>query len=203
MLGFEGDDAREKVIVLLTMCFALAMAMLDNTVVNVALPTLSRELGSSVSDLQWIVDGYVLAFASLLLTGGILGDRYGRKRMFLTGLAIFTGASLACGLSQSSSELIAFRAVQGIGAALLMPGTLSILTVTFPPKERARAIGLWAGVSGIACRVAGSSAQAPYVLPCTCTPPRSGRTAGRAAGAVGAPRSVPNSSVADPPLRKR
>jgi EmrB/QacA subfamily drug resistance transporter len=150
MLGFEGDDAREKVIVLLTMCFALAMAMLDNTVVNVALPTLNRELGASVSDLQWIVDGYVLAFASLLLTGGILGDRYGRKRMFLAGLAIFTGASLACGLSQSSGQLIAFRAVQGVGAALLMPGTLSILTVTFPPKERARAIGLWAGMSGLA-----------------------------------------------------
>jgi EmrB/QacA subfamily drug resistance transporter len=150
MLGFEGDDARDKVIVLLTMCFALAMAMLDNTVVNVALPTLNRELGASVSDLQWIVDGYVLAFASLLLTGGILGDRYGRKRMFLTGLAVFTGASLACALSQSSGQLIAFRAIQGIGAALLMPGTLSILTVTFPPHERARAIGLWAGMSGLA-----------------------------------------------------
>src|SRR5213080_2070457 len=98
MLGFEGENAREKVIVLLTMCFALAMAMLDNTVVIVALPTLSRDLGAGVSELQWIVDGYVLAFASLLLTGGILGDRYGRKKMFLTGLAIFTTASLACGL---------------------------------------------------------------------------------------------------------
>lgn len=150
MFGFEGDNAREKGIILLTMCFALAMVMLDNTVVNVALPTLNRELGASVSDLQWIVDGYVLIFASLLLTGGILGDRYGRKRMFLSGLAIFTTASLACGLSSTSGQLIAFRALQGIGAALLMPGTLSIITVTFPPKERAKAIGLWAGVSGIA-----------------------------------------------------
>jgi EmrB/QacA subfamily drug resistance transporter len=150
LFGFEGDNAREKVIVLLTMCFALAMAMLDNTVVNVALPTLSRELGAGLSDLQWIVDGYVLAFASLLLTGGILGDRYGRKRMFLSGLAVFTAASLACGLSSSSGQLIFFRAIQGIGAALLMPGTLSILTVTFPPHERAKAIGLWAGVSGLA-----------------------------------------------------
>jgi EmrB/QacA subfamily drug resistance transporter len=150
MLGFEGDNAREKVVVLLTMCFALAMAMLDNTVVNVALPTLNRELGAGVSALQWIVDGYVLAFASLLLTGGILGDRYGRKNMFLSGLAVFTAASLACGLSQSPGQLIAFRAIQGIGAALLMPGTLSILTVTFPPQERARAIGLWAGMSGLA-----------------------------------------------------
>ena len=150
LFGFEGDNAREKVVVLLTMCFALAMAMLDNTVVNVALPTLTRELGAGISDLQWIVDGYVLAFASLLLTGGILGDRYGRKRMFLSGLAIFTASSLACGLSASSEQLIAFRALQGVGAALLMPGTLSILTVTFPPHERAKAIGLWAGVSGLA-----------------------------------------------------
>ena len=150
LFGFEGDNAREKVIVLLTMCFALAMAMLDNTVVNVALPTLNRELGASVSDLQWIVDGYVLALGSLLLTGGILGDRYGRKRMFLTGLTIFTLASLGCGMSQSSSQLIGFRVLQGVGAALLLPGTLSILTVTFPPHERAKAIGLWAGMSGLA-----------------------------------------------------
>ena len=85
MFGFEGENAREKVIVLLTMSFALAMAMLDNTVVNVALPTISRELGAGVSELQWIVDGYVLAFASLILTGGIIGDRYGRKKVFLLG----------------------------------------------------------------------------------------------------------------------
>ena len=150
LFGFEGDNAREKVIILLTMCFALAMVMLDNTVVNVALPTISHKLGAGVSGLQWIVDGYVLAFASLLLTGGILGDRYGRKKMFLSGLAVFTLASLACGLSQNTGQLIAFRAIQGIGAALLMPGTLSIITVTFPAQERARAIGLWAGVSGLA-----------------------------------------------------
>jgi EmrB/QacA subfamily drug resistance transporter len=150
VLGFEGDNAREKVIVLLTMCFALAMAMLDNTVVNVALPRISVDLGAGVSGLQWIVDGYVLAFASLLLTGGILGDRYGRKKMFLSGLTIFTLASLACGLSQSTGQLIVFRAIQGVGGALLIPGTLSIITVTFPPHERAKALGLWAGVSGLA-----------------------------------------------------
>ncbi len=148
--GFGGENAREKVIVLLTMCFALAMAMLDNTVVNVALPRISEDLHAGVSELQWIVDGYVLAFASLLLTGGILGDRYGRKKTFVTGLVVFTLASLACGLSQSTGQLIGVRAVQGIGAALLMPGTLSIITVTFPPHERARAIGLWAGMSGLA-----------------------------------------------------
>jgi EmrB/QacA subfamily drug resistance transporter len=150
MLGFEGDNAREKVIVLFTMCFALAMAMLDNTVVNVALPSISKELNAGVSELQWIVDGYVLAFASLLLTGGIAGDRYGRKKMFLTGLTIFTFSSLLCGLSSTTTQLIAFRALQGAGAALLMPGTLSIITVTFPPHERAKAIGLWAGMSGVA-----------------------------------------------------
>src|SRR6266508_4074615 len=146
---FSGDS-KKKVAVLLTCCFALFMAMLDNTVVNVALPTISHKLGAGVSGLQWIVDGYVLALASLLLTGGILGDRYGRKKMFLSGLAVFTLASLACGLSQSTGQLIAFRAIQGIGAALLMPGTLSIITVTFAAQERARAIGLWAGVSGLA-----------------------------------------------------
>ncbi|HSL10510.1 MAG TPA: MFS transporter [Actinomycetota bacterium] len=150
MLGFEGDDAREKVAVLLTMCFALAMAMLDNTVVNVAIPTITRELSAGVSEIQWIIDGYVLAFASLLLTGGITGDRYGRKKVFLIGLTIFTIASLLCGLSQTSTQLILARALQGVGAAFLMPGTLSIITVTFPPEERAKAIGLWAGVSGLA-----------------------------------------------------
>ena len=150
VLGFEGDNAREKVIVLLTMCFALAMVMLDNTVVNVALPAISEKLGAGVSGLQWIVDGYVLALASLLLTGGIMGDRYGRKKMFLTGLTIFTLASLGCGVSGSTGMLVVFRAIQGIGAALLLPGTLSIITVTFPPQERAKAIGLWAGMSGLA-----------------------------------------------------
>src|SRR5688500_14664680 len=101
-MPFAGPDRRHKVVVLLAMCFALGMAMLDNTVVNVALPTLSRELGAGISSLQWIVDGYVLAFASLLLTGGILGDRYGRKKLFLTGLAIFTLSSLLCGLADTT-----------------------------------------------------------------------------------------------------
>ena len=150
MLGFEGDNAREKVIVLLTMCFALAMAMLDNTVVNVALPSIRDSLGASLSELQWIVDGYVLAFAALLLTGGIMGDRYGRKKMFMGGLFLFTLASLLCGLSTTTGQLIAFRALQGVGGALLIPGTLSIITVTFPAHERAKALGLWAGVSGLA-----------------------------------------------------
>ncbi|MEX0832593.1 MAG: MFS transporter [Actinomycetota bacterium] len=147
---FSGENRRQKILILLTMCFALFMAMLDNTVVNVALPTISRELGAGVSGLQWIVDGYALAFASLLLSGGILGDKYGHKKVFIAGLALFTLSSLACGLAQSTGQLIAFRVFQGMGGALLIPGTLSIITTTFPAEERSKAIGFWAGVSAIA-----------------------------------------------------
>jgi EmrB/QacA subfamily drug resistance transporter len=150
LFGFEGENAREKGIVLLTMCFALAMAMLDNTVVNVALPTIEKNLHASFAGLQWVVDGYVIMFASLLLTGGTLGDRFGRKKTFLGGLTLFTIASLLCGISASTGQLVACRALQGIGGALMIPGTLSIITVTFPPHERAKALGIWAGVSGIA-----------------------------------------------------
>ena len=149
-MPFAGPDRRQKVLVLLTMCFALFMAMLDNTVVNVALPTIRRELGTGISGLQWIVDGYVLAFGSLMLIGGVAGDRFGRKRVFMAGLAVFTFASLLCGLADSTGQLVAFRALQGVGAALLLPGTLAILTNTFPAHERAQAIGIWAGVSGMA-----------------------------------------------------
>ena len=144
-------DRRSKMLTLGAMCFALFMVMLDNTVVNVALPSIQTDLGSGVSGLQWIVDAYTLAFASLMLTGGTLGDLYGRKRMFLSGLVVFTVGSLACALAPSIGALVAGRALQGVGAALLMPGTLSIITNTFlDPKERAQAIGIWAGISGLA-----------------------------------------------------
>jgi EmrB/QacA subfamily drug resistance transporter len=144
-------DRRLKLTTLFTMCFALFMAMLDNTVVNVALPTIQRDFGSGVSSLQWIISAYTLFFAALMLTGGTLGDLYGRKRLFLAGLVVFTSGSLLCGLAPSLHWLVAGRAVQGIGAAALLPGTLSILITTFPdPRERAQAIGLWAGVSGLA-----------------------------------------------------
>ena len=144
-------DRRTKILTLGAMCFALFMAMLDNTVVNVALPSIQLHFGSGVSGLQWIIDAYTLVFAAFMLTGGTLGDLYGRKRLFLIGLTVFTAGSLIAGLAPSLNALIAGRAIQGLGAAALLPGTLSILTQAFPdPKERAQAIGIWAGVSGMA-----------------------------------------------------
>ena len=145
------ENRQAKVLTLLCMCFALFMAMLDNTVVNVALPKIQADLGAGVSGLQWVVDAYTLLFASLLLTGGTLGDIYGRKRLFQIGLVIFTTGSLLCGLAPNITFLILSRALQGVGAAALIPSTLSIITHTFPdPRERAQAIGIWAGVSGLA-----------------------------------------------------
>jgi EmrB/QacA subfamily drug resistance transporter len=135
------------------LCFALFMIMLDNTVVNVALPAIQSDLGISRSELEWTVAVYALTFASLLLTGGKLGDLLGRRKIFLVGIAIFTLSSLLCGLSSSAGELIAARAVQGVGAALMMPATLSIISATFAARERGMAIGIWAGVSAMALAI--------------------------------------------------
>jgi DHA2 family methylenomycin A resistance protein-like MFS transporter len=145
------EDRRIKLFTIGAMCFGLFMVMLDNTVVNLALPTIQRELTSGLTGLQWIVDAFTLLLASLMLTGGTLGDLFGRKRIFMAGLAIFTAGSLLCALSPTIGVLIGGRAVQGLGAAIMMPSTLAILTNTFhDPKERAQAIGIWAGVSGVA-----------------------------------------------------
>jgi EmrB/QacA subfamily drug resistance transporter len=133
--------------------FGLFMIMLDNTVVNVALPAIQRDLKIGVSELEWVVNGYALTFAVLMLTGGKLADMLGRRRMFIVGLAIFTAASLACGLANSAGVLIGARIVQGIGAALMNPATLSIITATFPPRQRGMAIGIWAGVSAMALAI--------------------------------------------------
>src|SRR5438105_9510208 len=138
---------RRKWWVLAAMVFGLFMPMLDNLVVNTALPTIRRELGAGISGLQWIIDGYVLAFASFMLTGGALGDLYGRKRFFMSGLVVFTVGSLLCGLSGSTSSLIGFRALQGLGAAMLLPGSLSIITATFRGREPGAAIRIWAAMS--------------------------------------------------------
>jgi EmrB/QacA subfamily drug resistance transporter len=138
---------------LVAVAFGLFMIMLDNTVVNVALPSIERDLHISIAELEWIVTAYALVFASLLITGGKLADLFGRRRIFVVGLVIFTGSSLACGLATSASFLIGARAVQGVGAALMNPATLSIITATFPPRQRGTAIGIWAGVSALALAI--------------------------------------------------
>jgi len=130
--------------------FGLFMIMLDNTVVNVALPSIQRDLHMQLSELEWIVSGYALTFAALMLIGGKLADAYGRRLIFVLGIGVFTAASLACGLASSGDALIGARVAQGVGAAMMNPATLSIITVTFPAKQRGTAIGLWAGVSALA-----------------------------------------------------
>jgi DHA2 family methylenomycin A resistance protein-like MFS transporter len=145
------ENRRVKLLTLGACCFGLFMVMLDNTIVNVALPSIQRELGASVTGLQLVVDAYILVFASLLLTAGALGDRFGRKRVFLVGLVVFTVASALCGLSSNEQTLIAARALQAIGGSALLPSTLALITSTFPDRrEQAQAIGLWSGVSAMA-----------------------------------------------------
>jgi EmrB/QacA subfamily drug resistance transporter len=128
---------------------ALFMAMLDNLVVITALPTIRKSLGANVSDLEWTVNAYTLAFATLMMIGSALGDLYGRKRIFLIGVVVFTLGSAFSALSESATQLIMARALQGLGAAFLTPLTLTLLTRVFPAEQRAAAIGLWAGVSGL------------------------------------------------------
>jgi EmrB/QacA subfamily drug resistance transporter len=135
------------------MCFALFMVMLDNTVVNVALPSIQREIGAQLSALEWVINGYTLTFAVLIATGGRLGDIFGRRRMFLAGVIIFAVTSATAGFAQDPAMLIGSRAIQGIGAALMMPATLSIITNAFPAAERGKAIGTWAGVSALALSI--------------------------------------------------
>jgi EmrB/QacA subfamily drug resistance transporter len=138
---------------LVSVSFGLFMIMLDNTVVNVALPSIQRSLEISASELEWVVVAYALTFATFMLTGGKLADLFGRRRLFIIGLVVFTGASLACGLADSAGFLIGARAVQGIGAATMNPATLGIISATFPPRQRGMAIGIWAGVSAMALAI--------------------------------------------------
>jgi EmrB/QacA subfamily drug resistance transporter len=132
---------------------SLFMIMLDNTVVSLALPTIQSNLHTSLTQLEWVVNAYTLVFAVALLTGGKLADFLGRRRIFLTGLVVFTASSLACGLAGSGGALIAARGVQGVGAALMMPATLSIITATFEAKERVIAISIWSALSGAALAI--------------------------------------------------
>ena len=135
--------------ILAVLCLSLLIIGMDNTILNVALPTIQKDLGASASELQWIVDAYVIIYASILLTTGSLGDRFGRKGALSLGLVIFGAGSVAAAMATTSGQLIAFRAVAGIGGAFIMPATLSILTNVFPTHERGRTIGIWAGVSGL------------------------------------------------------
>ncbi len=134
-------------LVLMVMSIGTLVVFIDNTVVNTALPAISIDLGASITTLQWIVDAYVLALVGLLLLGGSLGDRYGRRRWMITGLLVFGAASVFAALSTSAEQLIIGRALQGVGAALVLPATLSIITNTFPRKERTKAIAIWTAVA--------------------------------------------------------
>jgi EmrB/QacA subfamily drug resistance transporter len=147
------NDANRKWWTLGAMCFALFMIMLDNTVVNVALPSIQRDLNASISSLEWTINGYTLSFAVLLATGGRLGDIFGRRRMFIAGVVVFTLASATAGFAPDTLSLVVSRIAQGVGAAFMMPGTLSIITDAFPAEERGKAIGTWAGVSALALAI--------------------------------------------------
>jgi EmrB/QacA subfamily drug resistance transporter len=142
-----------KWLTLAAVAFGLFMIMLDNTIVNVALPSIQRDLGIGISELEWVFNGYALTFGVLMLTGGKLADLLGRRSIFIVGLVIFTISSIACGLATSAGILIGARVVQGVGSALMNPATLSIITATFPPRQRGMAIGIWAGVSAMALAI--------------------------------------------------
>jgi EmrB/QacA subfamily drug resistance transporter len=146
-------DENRKWWTLGAMCFALFMIMLDNTIVNVALPSIQKDLGASIGGLEWTINGYTLSFAVLLATGGRLGDIFGRRLMFMIGVVVFALSSATAGFAPNETALVISRVVQGVGAALMMPGTLSIITDAFPPHERGKAMGTWAGVSALALAV--------------------------------------------------
>lgn len=139
--------------ILFTTVLGSAMALLDSTVVNVALPRIGQDLDTSLAALQWTVNAYLVTLAGLILLGGSLGDRYGRRRVFVVGVVWFAAASLLCGLAPSSGVLIAARALQGIGGALLTPGSLALIQASFHPDDRSRAVGLWSGFGGIGAAV--------------------------------------------------
>jgi EmrB/QacA subfamily drug resistance transporter len=137
-------------LILAVLCFSLLVIVLDNTILNVAIPTIVRDLDATNSQLQWMVDSYTLVFAGLLLTAGALGDRFGRRGALQLGLVVFGLGSLASAFADNADQLIATRAFMGIGGAFIMPATLSIITNVFPPAERGKAIGVWAGTAGLA-----------------------------------------------------
>jgi DHA2 family methylenomycin A resistance protein-like MFS transporter len=147
----ELAEQRLLSLALVAVCLGYFMVILDTTIVNVALPALRQDLGASVSGLQWVVDGYLLMLAALLLSGGVLADRVGARRVFQLGLGLFVLASVGCGLAPSTVVLVIARLVQGVGAALAVPASLALLRAAYPePAARARAIGMWGGIAGVA-----------------------------------------------------
>src|SRR4051812_45169249 len=147
------DEQHRKWWTLGAVSLGLFMIMLDNTIVNVALPTMQKSLHLKISELEWVVTGYALTFGAFMLTGGKLADLLGPRRIFVVGLVVFPASSLGCGLAGGATTLIAARVVQGLGAALMTPSTLSIIAVTFPPRQRGTAIGIWAAVSALALAI--------------------------------------------------
>src|SRR5258708_2136662 len=139
--------------VLVATTLASSMAFIDSTVVNVALPALQTNLNATIVDVQWVIEAYSLLLSALLLVGGSLGDHYGRRRVFLIGVAVFAAASAWCGLAGGIGQLVLARAVQGFGAALLVPGSLALISSAFPEEERGRAIGTWSGFSAITAAI--------------------------------------------------
>src|ERR1700712_58279 len=149
----QAQADRGRIWTLVLVSVGLFMVVLDNLVVNVALPSIHNDFGASVQALEWTVNAYVLTYGVLLLTGAALGDRLGRRRMFVTGISLFTAASAGAALAPSADWLIAARAVQGLGAAIVTPLTLTLLANAFPPEKRGIALGVWSGISGVAVAI--------------------------------------------------
>ncbi len=145
----EGRQRSVGTWVLVATILGSSMAFIDGTVVNVALPVLQTSLNATATDVQWVVEAYSLFLASLILVGGSLGDHFGRRRVFAIGILLFTVASILCGLAPNVNVLIIMRAIQGIGGALMIPGSLAIISASFDSKQRGRAIGTWSGFTAI------------------------------------------------------
>src|SRR5437763_559754 len=136
--------------VLIVVSLGFFMGLLDLTIVNIAIPNIIAHLQASLDDILWVINGYALVLAVLLITAGRLGDLHGARSLFITGVIVFTTSSLACGLATSPGELIGFRVVQGVGAAILMPQTLTMIMEAWPPERRGIAMGIWSAIAGLA-----------------------------------------------------
>jgi MFS family permease len=183
--------------VLLATVSGSGLAMLDATVVNIALPAVGRDLGTDFATLQWIVNAYTLTLASLILLAGALGDRFGRRRVFLIGVVWFALASLLCGLAPTAEVLVAARALQGIGGALLTPGSLAIISSTFATADRAKAVGAWSGLGGVAAAVG------PFAGGLAGRNRLAGRVPGEPAGSRAGHRGRPGTCSGEPGHRER